>query len=54
MRGFTDPHYLILIKKINELVKESNESLHSDLRIRNEIAQLKKDVKDLQNAVRNR
>ncbi len=54
MKGYTDPHYLKLIKKINELVKEANESLQSDLRIRNEISAIKKELKDLQALVRNR
>ena len=54
MKGYTDPHYLILVKKINELIKDSNDSFRSDLAIRNEITTLKKELHDLTNLVRNR
>lgn len=54
MNEYTNPHYLKVVKKINELIKETNESFQADLKIRNEIVGIKKDILDLQNAVRNR
>lgn len=54
MKGYTDPHYLILVKKINELIKEANDSLQADLRVRNDITALRKELHDLMKFVRER
>ena len=54
MEEYGNDHYLKVIKKINELIRETNESFQADLRIRNEIAVIKKDILDLQKIVRNR
>jgi len=54
MRLYTDDSYLMLVKKINELVSEINASFQSDLKLRNEIVNIKKEIKDLANLVRNR
>lgn len=53
MKGYTDPHYLKLVRKINELVKEANENFQSTYKIRNEIKLLQKDLEQLKMAIRN-
>jgi len=42
-----------MFKKINELVKEANDSLQADLKIRNDIAQIKKELNDLKLRIMN-
>ena len=43
-----------MFKKINELVADANSSLLSDLKLRNEIAGIKKELRDLKAMVANR
>jgi hypothetical protein len=54
MRLYTDDSYLLLVKKINEVISEINDSFQSDLKLRNELVTIKKELKDLTNLVRNR
>lgn len=47
MATAADPTLAAMLKKINELVVEANETLQSQVRIRNDMADIKKEVHEL-------
>lgn len=54
MSHYTDPAYMELVKVVNSLSKEANENLQSQLKMRNEISSLVKEVKEIRKILMNR
>ena len=54
MSHYADPAYMELVKIINSLSQEANENLQSQLKMRNEIAGLAKEVKEIRQILMNR
>jgi uncharacterized membrane protein len=50
----TNPTLAKMMKKINELVSADKENIQSLARMRNDIADCRKEIKDIQNILRNR
>ena len=49
-----DPTLAAIFKKVNELVADANDSIQSQLKMRNELAVIKKELKDLKMMLANR
>ena len=53
MEDYGDTHYLKLVKKLNELISAEDRDFRMILAIRNELADIRKNIDELKKAVRN-
>jgi len=53
MKTASDPTLTKMHKKINELVQDANVSLNSQIKVQNDLVELKKEIEYLKRAVRN-
>ncbi len=53
MSHYNDPAYMELVRKINSLSVEANENLQAQLRMRNEIAGLNKELREIKKQIMN-
>ena len=53
MSHYNDPAYMEIVAIVNSLSMEANENLQSQLRMRNEIAGLNKEIKEIRKMLLN-
>ena len=53
MASYSNPEVMLMTKRINELINADRETTLQFVKVRNELAEIKKELKDLKNAWRN-
>ncbi len=54
MEEWGNVHYLKMVKKLNELISAEDRDFHMIVNIRNEMGQIRKEIFELKNQLRNR
>ncbi len=53
MKDYADVHYMKTVQKINEMISAEDRDFHMILNIRNEMADIRKDIDELKRALSN-